>query len=166
MKVKSRIYYEKYLSENDFSYYLNLTSDEKTMKMNFGRIFTVEESRKLFNNILEVNKKHIDFGHFKVFEASTNNYMGLCAIIPNDDFTEVEIEYMLLPNYWGSGYGSEIVEVLLHKSNNIKSIKQVVAYVDPNNIASKKILLKRGFSSDKIYEIDDGSLVERLIKDI
>lgn len=46
------------------------------------------------------------------------------------------------------------------------SIQQVTGIIDPNNMASKKILLNNDFVSFKIYDIDDGSPAEMLIKKI
>ena len=77
---------------------------------------------------------------------------------------EAEIEYMLFPEYWGVGYGSGIVDVLLEKIKEPKTIKQVTAIVELNNLASKKILTNHGFFSQKIYETEDGSLAESFIK--
>lgn len=87
-------------------------------------------------------------------------------ILSQDDFTEAEVEYLLLLEYWGMGYGSEILRELLNKAEEMKSIQQVIGMIDPNNIASRKILLKNGFVSCKIYEIDDGSLTEVLSKNL
>ena len=84
----------------------------------------------------------------------------------NDNFTEVEVEYSLLPEYWGKGYGSEIAENLLKKVEETKGMQRATAIIDPNNIASKKIVLKNGFTSCKLYEIDDGSPAEMFSKKV
>lgn len=164
--MASRIYFEKFLSENDFSYHWKLVSNEKIMKMNYGRVFTIEEAKMTFERILSRSEKHRDFGDYKVFETRTNTFIGSGAIVLNNDFTEAEIEYLLLPDYWGNGYGGEIAEELLNKASKIKSIQKVRAITDPNNMVSKKILLKQGFLSQKVYEIDDGSLAEVFSKEI
>lgn len=72
----------------------------------------------------------------------------------------------MLPEYWGKGYGSEIVGNLLNRVEETKGIQRATAIIDPNNIASKKILLKNGFTSCKLYEIDDGSLAEMFSKKV
>jgi len=72
----------------------------------------------------------------------------------------------LLPEYWRKRYGNEIAEVLLKKTEQLKSIKKVTATIDPNNIGSRKILLRNGFVSCKTYTIDDGSLAEEFSKEI
>jgi len=164
--MSNRIYFKKFLYETDFQYFLNLVSNEKIMTMNYGRVFSLEEAKKFYSRLLENNKKNEDFGSFKVFEMNTNIFIGSGALVISDDFTEAEVEYMLLPGYWGKGYGSEIVRELLKKAAQTMSIKQVIGIIDPNNIASKKILLNNSFVSCKIYEIDDGTLAEMLSKKI
>ncbi|MBW9158563.1 MULTISPECIES: GNAT family N-acetyltransferase [Clostridium] len=164
--MTNRIYFKKFLSEDDFQYFLNLVLNEKIMIMNYGRVFLLEEAKKCYKRLLEDNNKNEGFGSFKVFEMNTNVFIGSGALVINDDFTEAEVEYMILPEYWGKGYGSEIVKELLNKAEETKSIQRVTAITDPNNIGSKKILLNNDFVSCKIYEIDDGSPAEMFSKQI
>ena len=163
----NRICFRKFLSVDDFQYFLDLASNEKVMVMNYGRVFTLEETNEIYEGMLNINKNHEAFGYFKVFEKATNAYIGLGAMVINNDFTEGEIEYMLLPEYWGKGYGTEIVRELLKKTEEAKSIQKVIGNIDPNNIGSKKILLNNGFVSCKFYEnADNSSPVEMLCKEI
>jgi RimJ/RimL family protein N-acetyltransferase len=134
------------------------------MAMNYGRAFTMDEAKYLFNHMLMINLKYKNFGYFKVFVSSSNTFIGLGAVVLNDSCTEAEIEYMLLPGYWGNGYGSEIAAELLHKAYLEKDIKQVAAITSPDNTASKKVLVKLGFLSQKVYEVEDGSLAEMFIR--
>lgn len=164
--MNSRIYFEKFLTEDDFQYFLRLALNEDVMVMNYGRVFTSEEAEKVYKKILEENKKHEDFGQYKVFERNTNEFIGLGGLSISNDLAEVDLEYLLLPEYWRKGYGSEIAEVLLKKTEELKSIKKVTATIDPNNIGSRKILLKNGFVSCKTYTIEDGSLAEDFSKEI
>ncbi len=112
------------------------------------------------------NKNHKDFGSFKVFERDTNNFIGLGKLAINEeDLSEAEIGYLLLPEFWGKGYGSEIASLMLEKAEESKTLNRITAIIDPNNLASKKILLNNGFISEKICEID-GLPGEILIKTI
>lgn len=164
--MENKIYFEKFSSKDDFEYFFKLVSNEKIMVMNYGRVFTLEEAKKYYKKVLEINEKYKGFGQFKVFEGSNKNFIGLGAIVANEDVTEAEIEYLLLPDYWGKGYGSRLAETLISMAQEVKSIKKVTAITDPNNVGSKKILLKNGFVSSKVYEIDDGSLAEMFHKTI
>lgn len=162
----SRIYFEKFLSEEDFEYFSQLAFNEETMVMNYGRVFSLEEAKKFYKGIMNVNTKHADLGYFKVFERTTDKFIGLGALSVNDDFTEAEVEYLLLPDYWGKRYGSEMVGELLKKAEETKSIQKVIGIIDPNNIGSRKILINNDFVSCKIYEVDDGTLAEMFSKEI
>ncbi len=164
--MATRIYFEKFYFKDDFKYFLKLSSNEEIMLMNYGRIFSLEESQEYYSNMLQINRKHEDFGYFKVFDVGTNVFIGLGAIVINDDLTEVEIEYLLLPEYWGRRYGSEIVEVFLEKAEGTQNIQRITAITCPENIASKRILFKYGFESQRIFEIDDGTLAEIFSKKI
>lgn len=162
--MKDMLILEKYASWEDFSAYWMLVSNEMAMQMNYGRVFTQEEAKYLYEYMLKINQEQAAYGYFKVFLKTTNEYIGLGAAVLNEDDMEAEIEYMLFPEYWGVGYGSGIVDVLLEKIKEPKTIKQVTAIVELNNLASKKILTNHGFFSQKIYETEDGSLAESFIK--
>lgn len=162
----TRIYFEKYKSEKDFSDYYNLVSNKEVMDMNYGRPFTMEEAEMIFTKMLSINKKHKDFGYFKVFENDTNKLIGLAGIVLKENSIESDVEYLLFPNHWRKGYGTEILSELLIIAKNNITIKIVKGIIDPSNIASRKMLLKQGFISKKTYKIDDGSLAEVLIKKI
>lgn len=162
----NRIYFEKFNGVDDFKFFLQLATNEKIMVMNYGRIFTLEEAIKYYTRLLDNNKICEDFGAFKVFQKGTKAYMGMGAIVPSEDFTEAEVEYLLLPEFWGKGYGTEIVGCLLDKTGSNEALQQVVATIDPQNIASKKILLKHGFKSQKLYKVDDDTEAELLSKKI
>ncbi|WBW95970.1 hypothetical protein [Oceanirhabdus sp. W0125-5] len=49
--MTNRIYFDKFLTEDDFKYFLSLSSNEKVMVMNFGRVFTLEESKSFYKKI-------------------------------------------------------------------------------------------------------------------
>lgn len=153
--MANRIYIEKFLSEVDFHHYFSLVSDEKVMAMVTERGIPLEEARDNYKSLLEKNKAHKDFGSFKVFERDTNNFIGLGKLAINEeDLSEAEIGYLLLPEFWGKGYGSEIATLLLNKVEESKALHRIIAIIDPNNVASKKILLNNSFISEKICEID------------
>ena len=123
------------------------------------RIFTAEEAQLLFNAILEQNAEGTDFGFYKVFAVQNGReeFIGMGAITQNDEFDAPEIEYMLLPQFWNCGYGSELVGLLIEMAQDNAKI---VAITDPENIYSRRILLKKGFKSVRQYENDDGEQAE------
>lgn len=145
--------------EVDFSDYFSLVSNEKVMAQITEYAIPFEEAQSNFQKLLKRNEKYEHSGSYKVYDSSINEFIGLGHLTLDEENDEVaEIGYMIKPEYWGKGYGSEIAKVLIEKA--IKSeLKKLKAIIDPDNIASRKILIKQGFVSERICEI--GSLPEK-----
>lgn len=156
---------EKY-TENDDSLYSRLVFNEQTMNMNLGRVFTEEEAGSFFQMVLRCNAASSDLGFYKVFlgQGKDNEYIGMGAINWNDDYNAVEIEYMLLPQYWNQGHGTKLVELLLQKARGAYKEADIVAITDPANTYSKRLLQRAGFYLVKQYVNEDGEPAELYIK--
>ncbi len=74
------------------------------------------------------------------------------------------IGYMLLPEHWGSGYGTEIAKILIDLAKQA-DLRKLTATIDPANAASRKILINQQFVSEKIGEIDGlpGEILSRTL---
>ena len=108
--MKSRIYLEELLPQ-DFESFYALTGNGKVMAMITERPLSKEEALKKFNYFLENNKLHKSFGSFKVFEVEDSGLLGFAKLeITEENRYEAELGYMLLPEFWGRGYGNEIAE--------------------------------------------------------
>lgn len=152
--MKRKIYLEKFMPP-DFDKYYELVGNEKVMSMITERAIPLEEAAKNFNSLLDNNGLHKSFGNFKVLETSTNKFIGSAKLkIIEKDSTEAEIGYMLSPSFWGQGIGSEIAHLLIQKAKKEKQLNKITAIIDPKNIASRKILINNGFTSDRVCEID------------
>lgn len=56
-----------------------------------------------------------------------------------------EIGYMILPQHNGKGYVTEAVDVVLEYGFNDLQMHSIEAIIDPDNIASERVLQKNGF---------------------
>ena len=87
---------------HDFKLYYQLVGNEKVMAMITERAIPEEEAMKDFQLLIVNNRLHPKFGHFKILDVNTNEYIGLAKLeIKNLNDNEVELGYMLLPSYWG-----------------------------------------------------------------
>ncbi|MCH5279437.1 MAG: GNAT family N-acetyltransferase [Christensenellaceae bacterium] len=156
----------KKYTENDYTLYSQLVFNEQTMNMNLGRVFTDDEAASFFQMVLRCNIAKPDLGFYKVFakQGKDIQYIGMGALNWNDDYNAIEIEYMLLPQYWNQGHGTELVKLLLQMANKARRELDVVAITDPKNIYSKRLLQRVGFTLVKQYVNDDGDLAELYIK--
>ncbi len=152
--MKPRIYLKKLLPD-DFVFFYALTGNEKVMAMITERALSKEEALKKFNYFLENNELHKSFGSFKVLEVLSSKLLGFAKLeITKEKPEEAELGYMLLPEFWGNGFGSEIAETLLEVATSDSNLTRVFAITDPNNVASRKILINNGFASEEVGEID------------
>ena len=125
------------------------------MRMITGKPQTREEARAKFNSLLENQEWKASLGSFMVFQRESADLMGFAKLeIKGDKQTEAELGYVLLPEFWGLGFGSEIAEFLMAKAESDPDISRVYALVDPANTASRKILLRLGFHSEKSVQMD------------
>jgi len=152
--MKPRIYLEKLLPQ-DFESFHAMTGNMKVMAMVSGRPLSVKEARTKFDYFLENNKLHISFGSFKVLEVPSSKMLGFAKLeIKKEQPGVAEIGYMLLPEFWGRGLGNEIAETLLKLAISDPTLSRVYANTDPNNVASRRILIKNGFISEEINKLD------------
>lgn len=69
--------------------------------------------------------------------------IGLYQIQPENH--RAEIGYMSLPEYNGKGYISEAIKAVIEYGFEEMSLHSIEAVIDPDNIASEKVLQKNGF---------------------
>ncbi len=77
---------------------------------------------------------------------NTNQFFGLISfhVIEKENF-RAEIGYMILPNFEKRGLVSEGVKTLLNYGFNDLKLNSVSAIIDPENVASEKLLQRNGF---------------------
>ena len=154
MKIEYRIDIRKF-SEKDFQKYFQLVSNEKIMSMITGRALQREETEERYKRLLDGNRIHEAFGSFMVFEKKSGCFLGYGKmVLDTENKTEAETGYMLFPEYWGRGYATEITKLLVEKAEKAGILDRVTAIIDPENTASRNVLLKNGFVSEKICDID------------
>lgn len=141
-----RLIFERY-SEADFDTFFRLVSDAQIMKMILGRPLFEDEARVRFQNMLSINQINTKIGHYKVIDISTGKTIGQ-AKLEMTEINQAEIGYLIIPEYWKKGYGTEMAQTLVELSRNIAEIYSLIAIIDPENIASKRILEKQGFQRD------------------
>lgn len=142
------------LVPSDFPLYYLLVGNEQVMAMITERALSLNEAQKEFDNHLKNNNLHPDFGFYKISDQSNGNFIGMIKLEVLDSLSEIELGYMLLPQYWRLGIGKHATQIMLKKACNSGIVKRITAIIDPDNIASKKILLTSGFISKEFRDFD------------
>ena len=88
----------------DFGDYFSLVADHEVMAMITERALEADEAKQWFADIIKGNQLHQDFGHFKITNAQTDEFIGYGKLnLDSQDSHQAELGYMLLPKFWGSG---------------------------------------------------------------
>ena len=160
-----RIDLEKF-QQADFGHYFALVSDERVMAQITERSIPIEEAQRNFEALLLRNKKYGEVGSYKIYDRFSREYIGLGHITPDEKVNGVaEIGYMILPQYWGKGYGTKVARALVAKAEEA-GVECLKAIIDPANIPSRKILYKHGFASEKVCEMDGlpGEILSKVLE--
>jgi len=100
---------------------------------------TEEEYIDLAKKILgfsQVNDtKHLEYGIF--LDENLIGFLNDCGF----DEEEIEVGYVIHPNYWGKGYATEALCAIIEECKEM-GFKAVTAGYFEENIPSKKVMLK------------------------
>lgn len=61
---------------------------------------------------------------------------------------KAEIGYELTPEYWRQGYMTEVIQKAIEFGFNNLGLNRIEAFVEPENVGSRKVLEKIGFSEE------------------
>ncbi len=154
MIPSENLFIEK-LTGQDFLLHFQLVSNAKVMKMISGKPMNEVEAKDKFTKILECNDLHPVFGYFKITNTQTGFFIGVAKLeIKEKESKEAEIGYLILPEFWGKGIVSKIAKDLLEIAKSERQLNSLFAIIDPENIASRKILEKNGFQIKEFKDFD------------
>lgn len=99
-----------------------------------------------------------------VIDRQSRSPVGLLILfevpLADDGGVDLRVGYLLAESFWGQGLGSELVAGLVTWSRSQDSIRTLSAGVEAKNQASRRILVKNGFT--QVTDSDDGELIYRL----
>lgn len=154
------VLFHKFTSK-DFDAYYRLVSDERVMAQITERAIPKTEAEENYKKLLLRNQETI-FGSFMVLDSETQLFIGYAHLTPKEK--EAEIGYMFLPEYWNQGYGKATMQKLLELGDS-SEFSLLTAIIDPENVASRRLLTSNGFETD-FLGLMDGLQTEILKKRI
>jgi ribosomal-protein-alanine N-acetyltransferase len=109
---------------------------------------SIEESNKYIENIRNQYTQN-GIGRYAVILKETDEFIGWAGIKyitepENGHVNFFDIGYRLMEDYWGKGYGYEAAKAWLDYGFNEMNIQKMIATVNKENIASRRILEKIG----------------------
>lgn len=142
--TSGRLIYSR-LSTDDFQLYSRLVMNEAVMRYITGKALNAEEAEIRFYKAVDATLKNPEAGFFIVRSKKDEKLIGVAKLV-GIETNQAELGYMLLPEYWGNGYASEMVEFMIELTRKLKLADKLVGIVDPENPASIGVLTKFGFT--------------------
>ena len=96
-------------------------------------------------------RKH-GFGRWAVVLKENRRVIGSAGLKYLEDLEEVDLGYMLLPDYWGLGLATELARAILRYGFDTLRLPRIVALVDTENVRSVRVLEKLGFAFSKMID--------------
>lgn len=85
-------------------------------------------------------------------EQDSNEFIGWIGLHDHHDGEDTEISYLLLPEWWGQGYGKEVVQAILDYASTELKLPRVIAETQSANLASCRLLESLGFHLERTVE--------------
>lgn len=83
-------------------------------------------------------------GLFSIRSRGEEQLLGLCGFRSLENTGEIELAYELSPEWWGRGLATEASRACLQYAFEEVGLERVMAGVEPQNVASKRVLEKLG----------------------
>ena len=101
----------------------------------------------LVNKLKKDNDEEHMHGIFRKFD---DQFIG--SVVLKNSKGRVELGYIVGPEFWGSGYASEAVQLIVNWVTKHPFVFRFWANCDIENIASHRVLEKCGFNKEAIIE--------------
>lgn len=118
------------------------------------KLYVNQEVRKYLGGIRQENaivlildemlKLSTDSFYWVVREKHTNDFIGLVSLDPHHDGIHLEISYQFLPNWWGKGYATEVVQLIINYALTELNLSKVIAETQIANTSSCRLLERLG----------------------
>ena len=110
---------------------------------------TLEETQNTITQGFLPHYVQHSYGRLAVIDKATNKLIGYSGLKRLPEINEVDLAYLLHPDYWGRGLATEVVQACLNHAYQELHIKRVIGLATPNNKASIHILNKLGMQYEK-----------------
>jgi ribosomal-protein-alanine N-acetyltransferase len=83
---------------------------------------------------------------FAITDKVNGSFMGACGI----NFLEpdkAEVFYAFFPDFWGKGFATEVLSKLKEYLVQMHAVKEIHAFIRPQNVASIKVAEKSGLTN-------------------
>ena len=145
------------ITRDDLEALASMNADADVMRyIGYGKPQTLSQTRIRLNAILDHWDQH-GFGLCAVVEKVTLGFIGFCGLQYLDNTSEIEVGYRLAKQFWGMGFATETGRASVRHGFDELALDRIVAVVQPENVASQRVLEKIGLTyvrGGRFYDTD------------
>ncbi|MEZ5471508.1 MAG: GNAT family N-acetyltransferase [Marinicella sp.] len=124
----------------------------------------VNADNYLQNRLINSYRTH-GYGLYKVTLKAEDTPLGICGLVKRDKKNPPDIGFAFLPEYRSQGYCTEASKAVLQWAKEINISHTILAYTNPDNITSIRVLEKLGLQKQQITTLP-GQDFESLVMSI
>jgi [ribosomal protein S5]-alanine N-acetyltransferase len=129
---------------SDISAYYLLRSDPLIMKFIGEPLRDKRQAEEFLVSRTISNYSKYGYGRYAVVLKASGDIIGNTGLLYLTDLDRNDLAISLLPQYWGLGYGTEILGECVRYAFEKLALPELIGLVDPLNIASSKLLITIG----------------------
>lgn len=132
------------ITRDDLDLLVRLHDDPRVMRYAGGVLDRAGSEALLQSRILDGYAQHPGLGVWATIERATGDCVGIHNLNPLYGQRDIQVGYMLYPEYWGLGYATEMTVALLRHGFTALGLPRIVAITGLPNYASQHVLQKAG----------------------
>lgn len=145
-------------NEEDIDLIYDINNDPECIKFNSWDSMTYEDCKKDIKKWINQYSNYPGTGAFCVEDKNEKEKIGMAFIIKTDESGAFEVGFRLRRIHWYKGYAKEITGGFIDYSRNRLKAKAVIAEVYADNLKSRNVFEKLGFSKLVHPSGEDGIL--------
>lgn len=133
----------------DRSYAHAVFSDPEVMRFAAGRPDTdLDATARRIDRYVQIQAQH-GCSKWAVFDRESGAYLGDAGLTMLPETGEIELGYRFARAHWGRGLATEVAGAWLRHAEHELGLERVIAFADPRNLASIRVMQKLGMSFDR-----------------
>jgi [ribosomal protein S5]-alanine N-acetyltransferase len=116
---------------------------------------TLPQAETYLQNGAMASYQNSGFGFWAVIEKSSQQIIGMCGLVKRDNLPYPDLGYSFLPEYFGHGFAFEATQACLVAAKNPFQLQKLLAIVNVENTASRKLLEKLGLQFQRMIALYD-----------
>ena len=126
-------------------FYVFASKTEATAYVSWPTHQTIQDTRSYLEVAIPGWDKGVDYS-FGIRLKESERFVGSFGLL--NDQGKIQFGYILGPQHWGNGYATEVCRKMMQLLKSIDGVYRIGTFVDLENSASIKVLLKSGLMEE------------------